>query len=196
MSMVHAEEHRNPTVGRRAHDSRRSVPAGTARSVVEDHLDELERLVDTAGGAVVERLIQERPSPDPATLVGSGFVNKMAAFAAEHEAPSVVFDEDLTASQIRNLEREMPEETKVLDRAAVILDIFAARARSREAKTQVELAQLNYLLPTSDPAVEPPVSPDRRHRHPRRRRDPARDRPPAGVEADRPAQGQARHHRA
>lgn len=123
------------------------VTAGTARSVVEDHLDELERLVDTAGGVVVERLIQERPSPDPATLVGSGFVNKVAGIAAEHEAQSVVFDEDLTASQIRNLESEMPKETKVLDRAAVILDIFAARARSREAKTQVELAQLNYLLP-------------------------------------------------
>lgn len=123
------------------------VTTGTARSVVEDHLDELERLVDTAGGVVVERLIQERPSPDPATLVGSGFVNKVAGIAAEHEAQSVVFDEDLTASQIRNLESEMPKETKVLDRAAVILDIFAARARSREAKTQVELAQLNYLLP-------------------------------------------------
>jgi GTP-binding protein HflX len=123
------------------------VSSGTARSVVEDHLDELERLVDTAGGVVVERLIQERTSPDSATLVGSGFVNKIAGIAAEHEAQSVVFDEDLTASQIRNLEREMPEETKVLDRAAVILDIFAARARSREARTQVELAQLNYLLP-------------------------------------------------
>jgi len=123
------------------------VTAGTARSVVDDHLDELERLVDTAGGVVVERLIQERSSPDPATLVGSGFVNKVAGIAAEHEAQSVVFDEDLTASQIRNLESEMPKETKVLDRAAVILDIFAARARSREAKTQVELAQLNYLLP-------------------------------------------------
>ena len=123
------------------------VVSPTLRSEVEDHLDELERLVDTAGGRVVGRLIQERRSPDPATLVGSGFVAKVASLAEEHDVQSVVFDEDLTASQIRNLEREMPKDTKILDRAAVILDIFAARARSREARTQVELAQLNYLLP-------------------------------------------------
>jgi GTP-binding protein HflX len=121
--------------------------AGTPRSEVDEHLDELERLVDTAGGRVLGRLVQERPAPVPATLVGSGFVGKIADFADEHDAQSVVFDEDLTASQIRNLERSLPKEVKVLDRAAVILDIFAARARSREAKTQVELAQLNYLLP-------------------------------------------------
>jgi len=123
------------------------VVSPTLRSEVEDHLDELERLVDTAGGRVVGRLIQERRSPDPATLVGSGFVAKVASLAEDLDVQSVVFDEDLTASQIRNLEREMPKDTKVLDRAAVILDIFAARARSREARTQVELAQLNYLLP-------------------------------------------------
>ena len=123
------------------------VVSPTLRSEVEDHLDELERLVDTAGGRVVGRLIQERKSPDPATLVGSGFVAKVASLAEDHDVQSVVFDEDLTASQIRNLEQEMPKDTKVLDRAAVILDIFAARARSREARTQVELAQLNYLLP-------------------------------------------------
>ena len=123
------------------------VVSPALRSEVEDHLDELERLVDTAGGRVVGRLIQVRQSPDPATLVGSGFVAKVASFAEDHEVQSVIFDEDLTASQIRNLEREMPKDTKVLDRAAVILDIFAARARSREARTQVELAQLNYLLP-------------------------------------------------
>jgi GTPase len=123
------------------------VVSPTLRSEVEDHLDELERLVDTAGGRVVGRIIQERQAPDPATLVGSGFVSKVATLAEDHEAQSVVFDEDLTASQIRNLEQEMPENVKVLDRAAVILDIFAARARTREARTQVELAQLNYLLP-------------------------------------------------
>jgi GTP-binding protein HflX len=123
------------------------VCAGTLRAEVDDHLDELERLVDTAGGRVLRRMIQERPAPDPATMVGSGFVTKVANAAEEQEIQSVVFDEDLTASQVRNLEREMPKSTKVLDRAAVILDIFAARARSRETQTQVELAQLNYLLP-------------------------------------------------
>jgi len=96
------------------------VCSGVLRSEVEDHLDELERLVDTAGGRVVGRMVQERPSPDPATLVGSGFVTKVANLAADQEVQSVVFDEDLTASQIRNLEREMPETTKILDRAAVM----------------------------------------------------------------------------
>jgi GTP-binding protein HflX len=117
------------------------------RHVVEEHLDELERLVDTAGGVVVARAIQERTAPDPATLVGSGFVERLADRCTEEGIRTVVFDEDLTGSQARNLERALPEDIKVLDRAAVILDIFALRARSREAQTQVELAQLSYLLP-------------------------------------------------
>jgi len=121
----------------------RSLP----RRVVEEHLDELSRLVETAGGVVVERMVQERDGRDPATVVGSGFAAAVAERARELEAASVVFDEDLTGSQVRNLEREMPDTVKVLDRAGVILDIFALRARTREAQTQVELAQLSYLLP-------------------------------------------------
>ncbi len=117
------------------------------RAVVEEHLDELERLVETAGGEVVLREIQERPAPDPATVVGSGFVERLAEEVRDAEVGAVIFDEDLTGSQVRNLERALPDDVKVLDRAAVILDIFAQRARSREAQTQVELAQLNYLLP-------------------------------------------------
>ncbi len=120
---------------------------GVTRHEVEEHLDELERLVDTAGGVVLDRALQERPAPDPATLVGSGFVEGLARRCADLGVQAVVFDEDLTGSQTRNLERAMPDDVKVLDRAAVILDIFAQRARSREAQTQVELAQLNYLLP-------------------------------------------------
>ena len=120
---------------------------GTTRPEVEDHLDELARLVDTAGGGVVARLLQERRTPDPATLVGSGFIARIEAACRETGARTVVFDEDLTASQARNLEKALPEDVKVLDRAGVILDIFAQRARSREAQTQVELAQLTYLLP-------------------------------------------------
>jgi GTP-binding protein HflX len=114
---------------------------------VEEHLDELDRLVDTAGGVVVAREIQERSAPDPATLVGSGFIGRLADRCAADEVETLVFDEDLTGSQVRNLERSLPANVKVLDRAAVILDIFAQRARSREAQTQVELAQLSYLLP-------------------------------------------------
>ncbi len=121
--------------------------ADVPRTVVEEHLDELERLVETAGGEVVLRRIQERPAPDPATVVGSGFVERLAEEVRDAEVGAVIFDEDLTGSQVRNLERALPDDVKVLDRAAVILDIFAQRARSREAQTQVELAQLNYLLP-------------------------------------------------
>jgi len=113
---------------------------------VEDHLDELARLVDTAGGEAVARLVQERQGIDPATLVGSGFVVRIAEACADAGAGTVVFDEDLTGSQVRNLEKALPKDVKVLDRAGVILDIFAQRARTREAQTQVELAQLTYLL--------------------------------------------------
>jgi GTP-binding protein HflX len=123
------------------------VVPGLPRPVVEEHLDELERLVDTAGGEVVGREIQERTKPAAATLVGTGFLQRIADRCTVQDVASLVFDEDLTASQVRNIEREIPDDVKVLDRAAVILDIFALRARSREAQTQVELAQLGYLLP-------------------------------------------------
>jgi len=123
------------------------VTGGIPRHVVEEHLDELERLVDTAGGATSARLIQERNKPNPATMVGSGFVARLSERCSNEGIETVVFDEDLTGSQLRNLEQLLPDNVKVLDRAAVILDIFAQRARSREAQTQVELAQLNYLLP-------------------------------------------------
>lgn len=123
------------------------VTGGMPRHVVDEHLDELERLVDTAGGVVVERVVQERRRPDASTVVGSGFVSRLSEQCTDGDIQTVVFDEDLTGSQVRNLERALPKEVKVVDRAAVILDIFAQRARSREAQTQVELAQLNYLLP-------------------------------------------------
>jgi GTPase len=120
---------------------------GVHRSLVEEHLDELARLLATAGGMEAARLVQERVAPDPATLVGTGFAERVAEVCERECAQIVVFDEDLTASQVRNLEGVMPDGAKVLDRAAVILDIFALHARSRESQTQVELAQLTYLLP-------------------------------------------------
>jgi len=123
------------------------VRRGVPRHVVEEHLEELERLVDTAGGTVVATVLQERDAPDAATLVGKGFALALADLAAENHSATVVFDEDLTGSQVRGLERILPEDVKVLDRAGVILDIFSQRARTREAQTQVELAQLSYLLP-------------------------------------------------
>jgi len=123
------------------------VVPGLPRPVVEEHLDELERLVDTAGAEVVGRGLQELPKAKPATLVGRGFLGRLAQRCEDEEIDSLIFDEDLTASQIRNIENEVSRPVKVLDRAAVILDIFAQHARSREAQTQVELAQLSYLLP-------------------------------------------------
>jgi len=116
-----------------------------SRAEAEDHLDELERLVDTAGGVVVARALQERPTPDPATFVGRGKVAEIAEAAAALGAGWCVFDDELSPSQIKNLEKALP--TNVMDRSAVILQIFASRARSREAMTQVELARLQYLLP-------------------------------------------------
>lgn len=112
---------------------------------VTDHLEELELLLQTAGGELVERLIQSRNTPDPATLIGSGKVKELAQRIRESEVQLVVFDWDLTPAQHRNLEKALG--CKVIDRAALILDIFARRARTREARIQVELAQLLYLLP-------------------------------------------------
>lgn len=112
---------------------------------IEDHLDELEKLCDTAGALVIGRIIQERKRVDPTYFIGKGKVAELSQFIQNENISLVVFDDDLTPAQTRNLEKEL--KTKILDRSALILDIFAAHARTREAKTQVELAQLQYLLP-------------------------------------------------
>ncbi|MEA2337155.1 MAG: GTPase [Thermoanaerobaculia bacterium] len=115
------------------------------RSVAEEHLSELEKLIETAGGNVVDRVFARRPRPDPATYVGSGKAEQLKSLAATSGAKLIVFDDDLSPAQTRNLEKIT--EVKVIDRSGLILDIFAGRARSREARTQVELAQLEYMLP-------------------------------------------------
>ncbi|HYF39723.1 MAG TPA: GTPase HflX [Gemmatimonadales bacterium] len=115
-----------------------------ARHVAE-HLEELTRLVDTAGAEVVGRVSQHIVAPNPATLIGEGKVEEVAAEVTASEASLVIFDEELSPVQGANLEREL--KVRVMDRAEVILDIFSTRARSHEAKLQVELAQLEYLLP-------------------------------------------------
>jgi GTP-binding protein HflX len=115
-----------------------------ARHIIE-HLEELTRLVDTAGAEVVGRISQHIASPNPATMIGEGKVEEVAAEVAASDASLVIFDEELTPVQGANLEREL--KVRVMDRAEVILDIFSTRARSHEAKLQVELAQLEYLLP-------------------------------------------------
>jgi GTP-binding protein HflX len=112
---------------------------------VSDNLDELEQLVDTAGGKVVSRVVQERIKPDPAMFIGKGKVNEVNNLVASHNADLIVFDDDLNPAQVRNLEKTLS--CKVIDRSGLILDIFANRARSREARIQVEMAQLLYLRP-------------------------------------------------
>jgi GTP-binding protein HflX len=111
----------------------------------EHPLDELAGLAETAGARVVGELTQRRETPDQTTYLGKGKVAELAALAAHHDADVVIFDNDLSPAQTRNLEREL--ELKVLDRSEVILDIFAARARTYEARLAVELAQLEYSLP-------------------------------------------------
>ena len=115
------------------------------RSRVEESLEELGTLVDSAGGSVVGRMIQQRKSLDAATLLGSGKVLELKTLAEANDAETVVFDRELSPTQLRNLERRLA--LKVIDRTQLILDIFARRARTREGQLQVELAQLNYLLP-------------------------------------------------
>jgi GTP-binding protein HflX len=116
-----------------------------ARSDVTESLEELGLLADTAGAEVVGHMIQERDRFEPATLIGKGKVEQLRRRLGDENIPLVIFDDDLTAVQVRNLERQL--ECKVLDRSGLILDIFASRAKTNEAKTQVELAQLEYLLP-------------------------------------------------
>jgi GTP-binding protein HflX len=120
--------------------------SGSLRHFDPDHsLDELAGLAAAAGADVALRVLQERPKPDPATFLGSGKVASLAAACDEAAVDTVVFDNELSPAQLRNLEAALAR--KVLDRTQLILDIFARRARTREGKLQVELAQLKYLLP-------------------------------------------------
>ena len=115
--------------------------AGPSRQFDPEHsLDELAGLAAAAGAQVVLRVLQDRPKPDPATFLGSGKVESLAAACDEVSADVVIFDNELTPAQLRNLEKAL--EVKVVDRTQLILDIFARRARTREGKLQVELAQL------------------------------------------------------
>jgi len=120
--------------------------AGRARRLeAERSLDELAGLAQAAGGEVVLRVLQERPKPDPSTFVGAGKVQTLAASCAETDVDVVIFDNELTPAQLRQIEEQVGR--KIVDRTQLILDIFARRARTREGKLQVELAQLKYLLP-------------------------------------------------
>lgn len=123
---------------------RRTSGSGADDSA-EESLEELAILTESAGGEVVDRSVQSREAPNAATLVGSGKVQELSDKVRALQADVVIFDRDLTPTQQRNLEKAL--DCKVVDRTQLILDIFAARARTREGQLQVELAQLNYMLP-------------------------------------------------
>src|SRR5512146_2532335 len=138
-----------PPSARIARDS-----AGLRRQELEEHampfdaqesLSELRELTESAGAEIVGQVLQNRDRPDPATLIGKGKLDEISGAAKMSNADVVIFDHDLSPSQLRNLEREI--DCRVLDRTQLILDIFARHARTREGQLQVELAQLEYLLP-------------------------------------------------
>ncbi len=133
-----------------ARDSAPSVPGASKAPRVpefsaEESLDELRALATSAGAQIAGEFLQHRDKPDPATLIGKGKLEEIAGAAASVSADLLLFDHDLTASQQRNIEKVV--NTRVIDRTQLILDIFAKHARTREGQLQVELAQLEYMLP-------------------------------------------------
>ena len=112
---------------------------------MKEYLDELEFLTFTAGGEVLKRFVQRIDTPNPKTYIGTGKILEVAEFVKEHEIGAVIFDDELSPAQQKNIEREL--KCKIVDRTSLILDIFAQRAQTSYARTQVELAQYQYLLP-------------------------------------------------
>lgn len=121
------------------------VTGNYTKHQAEEHLDELEQLADTAGAETVFKIMQERHRPDSTFYIGKGKAEEVAQLIELNDIQLVIFDDDLNPTQARNLEKFF--ERKILDRSGLILDIFASHAQTREAKTQVELAQLQYMLP-------------------------------------------------
>lgn len=122
------------------------VQSRETREEVAEHLEELAFLATTADAINKRTFVQSLDRPDTRTFVGSGKLQEVKEYVEEHEIDILIFDDELTPTQLRNIEREIPER-KILDRPNLILDIFAQRARTAHAKTQVELAQYQYLLP-------------------------------------------------
>ncbi|CAN5911249.1 GTPase HflX [soil metagenome] len=114
-------------------------------AVTREYLDELAFLTETAGAYTIKKFVQKLEKPDTRTFVGKGKLEEIQAFVKEHDIDMVIFDDDLSPSQVRNLEREL--QVKIVDRSLLILDIFALRAKTAQARTQVEMAQYQYLLP-------------------------------------------------
>ncbi len=121
------------------------IPSGTLEETAREHLEELAFLALTAGAITKETFFQKLTAIDTKTYVGSGKLREIKAYIDEHKIDAAIFDDELSPSQLRNIERELG--IKIIDRTILILDIFASRASSSNARTQVELAQLQYLLP-------------------------------------------------
>src|SRR5262245_5855492 len=138
--------HRTTRVARRERAALVGLIPGSARRLeAERSLDELAGLAEAAGAEVVLRVLQERPKPDPSTYLGSGKIKMLAGACAETGVDLVIVDSELSPAQLRQMEEEIGR--AIVDRTQLILDIFARRARTREGKLQVELAQLKYMLP-------------------------------------------------
>lgn len=115
------------------------------KEVVDEHLDELAFLAETAGAEIIGRFTQKLQTPNSKSFVGSGKIEEIKQFTLEHKTDLIIFDDELSPTQLKNLEKSL--EKKIIDRTNLILDIFAKRAQTSQAKTQVELAQYQYLLP-------------------------------------------------
>ncbi len=123
------------------------VLSGTNRTQIDGQLNELKSLSDTAGADIVSTATQIRHKPDAATFIGKGKLEKIIIQAFELECDLIIFNDDISPTQIKNIQKFAGEELKVIDRTGLILDIFTKHAKTKEAKTQVELAQLEYFLP-------------------------------------------------
>jgi GTP-binding protein HflX len=121
------------------------ISADQNEEKIKEYLDELEFLTETAGAEVIKKFTQKIERPNPKTFVGRGKLEEISQFMKTHDIQLIIFDDELSPSQLRNIERDI--ECRVLDRTNLILDIFAGRAQTAHAKTQVELAQYQYLLP-------------------------------------------------
>ena len=121
------------------------ITPAQSESKANEYLDELAFLADTAGAVTVERFLQRLDYPNPRTFVGTGKLEEIKQYVLDNEIGMVIFDDDLSTKQVSNIEKEL--QVKILDRTSLILDIFAKRAQTANAKTQVELAQYQYLLP-------------------------------------------------
>lgn len=149
------------------------IPQGTDEERVKENLDELEFLAETAGARSIRRFTQKVDKANSRTYVGSGKLEEIKAFIEENQCDLVLFDDELSPSQLRNLDKEL--NCRILDRTNLILDIFAQRAKTAYAKTQVELAQYQYLLPRLTRMWTHLERQRGWHRHERPGRKPGRD---------------------